>query len=167
MFRFLLTHSYARYYLYGFWRRRGVDGPEPTFGFGYLLDKARNDPIEYEREMATKYGQKGYYGVFTGFLPTLTLLDPGMIKQVFVNKFARFANRRKLNSTDRLWNLNMYEFSVARTIALAPMDCDSINSTANHLIYIHTGSTKTKTFGMGFASSWHPSSSVAASSRCM
>ena len=63
-------------------------------------------PIEVEVNWMRKYGKA--YGVYTGLLPTLTLVDHEMIKQVLVRDFNHFIDRRYLNAYHEIWNLNLF-----------------------------------------------------------
>lgn len=106
---FFLIIVLSFYYVrrrYNYWNERGIDGPKPTFPFGYTLDKARYDPFDLEIKWLKSYGK--LYGVYTGLLPTLIVSDPDLIKQIFVKDFQSFNNRRILNSYHEVWNLNLF-----------------------------------------------------------
>ena len=83
-----------------------MPGPRAVFPFGYTLDKARHDPFDLETKWLGQYGK--VYGVYTGFLPTLIISDPELVKQVFIKDFQYFANRRNLNSFHPVWNSNIF-----------------------------------------------------------
>ena len=83
-----------------------MKGPRPIFPFGYTLAKALYRPDELEKRYSAQYGK--VYGVYTGLLPTLTITDAELIKQVLVKDFHHFVNRRKLNSFDEIWNHNLF-----------------------------------------------------------
>ena len=53
-----------------------------------------------------RYGK--VYGLFTGTLPTLSIADPELIKQVLVKDFHLFVNRRIVNSFHDIWNTNLF-----------------------------------------------------------
>lgn len=94
------------YHRYSFWSRRGVPGPRPIFPLGYQFQKAFSDPIAIELDWTARYGSA--YGVYTGLIPTLTITDPELIKQVLVKDFHLFMDRRILNSSHRIWNQNLF-----------------------------------------------------------
>ena len=85
-----------------------MHGPMPIFPFGYGLKRAISDPVEHELGLEHKYGK--VYGVYTGLLPTLTVNDAELIKNVLVKDFHLFLDRRKLNSYHEIWNL--VQFSI-------------------------------------------------------
>lgn len=91
---------------YSFWSDRKIQGPKPIFPFGYLLNRAINEPPDFEYDLAQKYGR--IYGLYTGTLPTLTVNDADIIKNICIKDFQMFLNRRSLNSYHHLWNGNLF-----------------------------------------------------------
>lgn len=53
-----------------------------------------------------EYGKT--YGSYTGFLPTLTIIEAEDIKQVLVKDFHHFVNRRVLNFYNPVFNRNLF-----------------------------------------------------------
>ena len=77
-------------------------GPLAIFPFGYLLNRAINEPMEFELDLARRFGR--IYGIYSGLLPTLTVNDAKYIKAILIKDFPQFMNRRELNSYHDLWN---------------------------------------------------------------
>ncbi|XP_055371663.1 probable cytochrome P450 28d1 [Condylostylus longicornis] len=86
------------FYLYftwnfNYWKKRGVNGPEPKFLVGTFPSSYKGDRnIIYDFEdIYKKYkGKTKYVGVFTGREPQLLLLAPDIIHDVLVTKFRNF-----------------------------------------------------------------------------
>ena len=110
---------------YSYWSEKGIQGPKPIFPFGYSLSRALYSPDKLENDLTQTYGK--VYGVYTGknliwqwlnvklsylklsgLLPTLTISDAELIKQVLVKDFPSFLNRRALNFYDKIWNTNLF-----------------------------------------------------------
>ena len=96
---------------YSYWSDRGVPGPRPIFPFGYMLSRAISQPKDFEIGLFKKYGK--VYGLYTGFLQTLSIVDADLIKKVLVKDFAVLSDRRVLNpyhevSTFAQWTCTLW-----------------------------------------------------------
>ncbi|KAH9391763.1 hypothetical protein TYRP_022611 [Tyrophagus putrescentiae] len=89
-----------------YWLFRGVNGPLPFFPFGNLLSRAFKPPDVYEMHNLKKYGK--VYGSYNGLQPTLTIIEPSLIKQVLVKNFNHFADRRVLNTCNPVFDNNLF-----------------------------------------------------------
>lgn len=83
-------------YVYSYWSRQGVPGPKPTWFLGNIYERIGGTPGELERVYARKYGR--VYGAYEGLSPTLTVSDSEIIRQVMIQDFPTFANRRKMKT---------------------------------------------------------------------
>ncbi|KAI2810612.1 hypothetical protein BLOT_001775 [Blomia tropicalis] len=101
----LVTYWYI-HQKYSYWSKRGINGPTGIFPLGYLLSLAITRPDHRERKWAAKYGR--VYGVYTGLVPTLTIIDSELIKQVLVKDFSTYIDRRQLNAYHEIWNRNLF-----------------------------------------------------------
>lgn len=98
---------------FGYWRKRGINGPEPTIVFGnYPSEITQKRSLTYEHHDVYKWvpennfefeslrrcelsyrqykGKEEAVGVFSIRKPVLEILTPDLSKQVLVSKFKEF-----------------------------------------------------------------------------
>ncbi|KAK1122046.1 hypothetical protein K0M31_009891 [Melipona bicolor] len=85
---------------YGFWKRRGVLGPEPVFGFGNILKGMfGKEPLpEFVSRVYNSYKNEPLIGVFLRTVPVLFVKDPDFIKDILIKDFSKFVDRGFLKS---------------------------------------------------------------------
>ncbi|KAK0420383.1 hypothetical protein QR680_014649 [Steinernema hermaphroditum] len=79
----------------GYWRRRGIDGPEPLPMFGNILNLLNGTefpPVLQIREWSKKYGK--VFGIQEGWRNVLVVSDVDMLQELFVKKFENFHGRK-------------------------------------------------------------------------
>lgn len=85
---------------YGFWKRRGVPGPEPVFGFGNILKGmfGKESLPEFVSRVYNGYKSEPLIGAFLRTVPVLFVKDPDFIKDVLIKDFSKFVDRGFLKS---------------------------------------------------------------------
>ena len=85
---------------YGFWKRRGVAGPEPVFGFGNFLKGTlgKESLPEFLSRVYNGHKNEPLIGVFLRTMPLLFVKDPDFIKNILIRDFPKFMNRGFLKS---------------------------------------------------------------------
>ncbi|XP_041062136.1 cytochrome P450 3A30-like [Carcharodon carcharias] len=77
---------------YGFFKKMGVPGPRPLPFIG-TVHHYRKGMFGFDTECCKKYGKM--WGIFDGHLPILSVMDPDLIKVIFIKEFyTLFTNRR-------------------------------------------------------------------------
>ncbi|GMT18694.1 hypothetical protein PFISCL1PPCAC_9991, partial [Pristionchus fissidentatus] len=99
---YLLLAGYALFWLYrhwedkkNYWKRRGINGPEPEMFFGNA--KALRD-YENPRSLVIRNWTRQYgkvYGIHEGFKKILVVSDLETTNELLVKKFDHFTNRIK------------------------------------------------------------------------
>ena len=88
----LLASVYIYYkYKFNYWRRRGVDGPEPSIPLGNFTLKPTSFPDLF-LEWARKYNK--VYGLYNQTRPVLVLGEPELVTEVLIRNFNKFTDRR-------------------------------------------------------------------------
>ncbi|GCB67764.1 hypothetical protein scyTo_0015154 [Scyliorhinus torazame] len=79
---------------YGLFKRLGVPGPRPLPFIGTFLHY-RKGIFGFDMECYKKYGKM--WGIYDGHQPLLAILDPDLIKTIFIKEFYTvFTNRRNI-----------------------------------------------------------------------
>ena len=80
---------------YDFWKKRGVPGPKPTVPFGNYGDVVfqRRSAPHLLMDLYNEYKSEPFIGYFLGSSPKLLLIDPDLIKSVFIRDFDVFNGR--------------------------------------------------------------------------
>lgn len=95
----LITAAFLFYYYctstFNFWKKRGVNGPNPIPLFGNILSVVfRKISIgEYTEHIYQKFRAEPCIGIYTFRRPVLILSNPEMIKTVLIKDFSKFSNR--------------------------------------------------------------------------
>lgn len=76
-----------------FFKRLGIDGPEPTLGLGNVVELQGKVPSVVLGEWGRLYGQT--YGYMEGGRPVLVSSDPDFLQEVFVKQFSAFHGRKE------------------------------------------------------------------------
>ncbi|KAG8176919.1 hypothetical protein JTE90_018702 [Oedothorax gibbosus] len=74
-----------------FWKKQGVTYIRPVPFLGCLIPFMRKPAHEVERENYTKYGL--IYGSYIGHMPSLSVGDPDLIREILVKEFQTFNSR--------------------------------------------------------------------------
>ena len=106
------------------------------------------------------------YGVFTGLVPTLTITDADLIRQVLIQDFHLFTDRRMLNSSHEIWNQNLFNvgsehwkrirsitsptFTSGKLRGMYPLMCNCVHKLINYLDCVADGVINTKEVITGF-----------------
>lgn len=94
-----------------FWKKRGVNGPEPILFWGNFKD-AFLGKISFNQcfdDAYYNYRDERIVGLYAGHLPLLVLRDPELIKDVLIKDFPKFADR-SLRPTPDMEPLSMHLF---------------------------------------------------------
>ncbi|XP_011253334.1 cytochrome P450 6A1 isoform X1 [Camponotus floridanus] len=88
----------AYYYFtlnFGFWKSRGIRGPQPTPGFGNIKDimLMKKSLPDFLMEIYNDYKDEPMVGIFANRTPTLIVKDPDLIKDILIKDFTNFADR--------------------------------------------------------------------------
>lgn len=95
---------------YKFFKRLGINGPDPVFFFGNVADFARTQRISMSIHNWTKqFGR--IYGYFEGHTPVLVISDPNILNQIFLKYFSKFHSRRQFPLEDRSTTNGIHLFS--------------------------------------------------------
>ncbi|XP_046586869.1 cytochrome P450 6j1 isoform X2 [Neodiprion lecontei] len=86
------------YYLvgnYGFWKERGVPGPEPRLLFGNIKDimLVRDSFGESLKKMCDQFPGAPLVGIYARRTPVLLVRDPELVKDVMIKDFSTFSER--------------------------------------------------------------------------
>ena len=96
----LITLYYYLKTCCGFWKRRGVPGPEPVLGFGNILKGmfGKESLPEFLTRVYNGHKSEPLIGAFLRTIPVLFVKDPGFIKDVLIKDFSKFVDRGFLKS---------------------------------------------------------------------
>ncbi|XP_012368805.1 cytochrome P450 3A5-like [Octodon degus] len=97
----LLLYLYGTY-THGYFKKLGISGPKPLPFVGNLLSYKKGSWM-FDIECHKKYGKM--WGLYEGREPVLLIMDPDMIKTVFVKEFySVFTNRRRIRPSVMMRN---------------------------------------------------------------
>ncbi|XP_072916753.1 cytochrome P450 3A30-like [Hemitrygon akajei] len=89
---FLILLSWYSVAPFGTFKRLGIPGPRPVPFFGTFLHY-RKGFFNFDQECYKKYGK--VWGIFDGRRPLLCIMDPDLIKSIFIKEFyTLFTNRQ-------------------------------------------------------------------------
>ncbi|XP_072124800.1 cytochrome P450 3A30-like isoform X1 [Mobula birostris] len=89
---FLVLLSWYSVSSFGTFKRLGIPGPRPVPFFGTFLHY-RKGFFNFDQECYKKYGK--FWGIFDGRKPLLCIMDPDLIKSIFIKEFyTLFTNRQ-------------------------------------------------------------------------
>lgn len=81
---------------FDYWKKRNVPGPKPKLFVGNF-PSIYNRKISYSDELQEMYnaykGKSPVIGIFRGVEPSVMVIDPKVVKQVFVTNFSHFVNQ--------------------------------------------------------------------------
>ncbi|EFN88978.1 Cytochrome P450 6A1 [Harpegnathos saltator] len=80
---------------FGFWKSRGIHGPQPIPLFGNVKDVmfARKAMCNYLMEICNVYKDEPMIGIFVRRTPVLIVKDPDLIKDILIKDFSNFPER--------------------------------------------------------------------------
>uniref|UniRef100_A0A1I7ZCB1 Cytochrome P450 n=1 Tax=Steinernema glaseri TaxID=37863 RepID=A0A1I7ZCB1_9BILA len=101
----------------GYWKRRGIDGPDPLPFVGNILSllDMNSPPVLKIREWTKKYGK--VYGIQEGWRNVLVVSDVDMLQELFVKKFENFHGRKLFSlgvNPDTEANVHVFDARGAR-----------------------------------------------------
>ncbi|KAK3090229.1 hypothetical protein FSP39_010220 [Pinctada imbricata] len=76
---------------HSFWRRRGLEGPEPTPFLGNLGMIREKGIWGFHTDCRNRFGK--VYGSYMGHVPEINVADPVLVKELLVKRFGSFPNR--------------------------------------------------------------------------
>ncbi|CAF3502533.1 unnamed protein product [Rotaria sp. Silwood1] len=95
---------------YSFFKHLGINGPQPIFLLGNIIDFVRTKRISVcIQNWTNKFGQ--IYGYFEGHTPILVVSNPDILHDIFIKHFSKFHSRRQFPLEDRRTTKGVHLFS--------------------------------------------------------
>lgn len=90
-----ILYIYHKLYIFNFWRKIGVPGPEPSFPTGNITPIVLSkQPIsEYFQDIYERYKDHRFCGIYTFFKPNLVIVDLDLVRDVLAKEFSSFHDR--------------------------------------------------------------------------
>lgn len=91
----IVIYVYYKFFVYNFWRKKGVFYVEPTFPTGNLMPLivAKTSQADFLRDLYERNKQHRLVGIFMFHKPFLMVNDPELIKTVLTKDFMSFHDR--------------------------------------------------------------------------
>jgi len=95
---------------YSFFKKLGINGPQPTFLLGNLADFVRTKRVSISiQNWTSQFGR--IYGYLEGHTPVLVVSDPDLLHNIFIKHFSKFHSRRQFPLEDRRTTKGVHLFS--------------------------------------------------------
>ncbi|CAF3507050.1 unnamed protein product [Rotaria sp. Silwood1] len=95
---------------YSFFKHLGINGPQPIFLLGNIIDFVRTKRISAcIQNWTNQFGQ--IYGYFEGHTPILVVSNPDILHDIFIKHFSKFHSRRQFPLEDRRTTKGVHLFS--------------------------------------------------------
>lgn len=92
---------YYTVYKHGYFRRRGIKGPQPQPYWGNVKTMMAEGLDKFDRRCAEEFGP--IWGFYYGNHPSLIVGDPEIIKEITVKQFSKFYNRAEVVEIPKIW----------------------------------------------------------------
>lgn len=89
------VHLYFKYFLYSYWRKKGVVYADATAPAGILgvVIAGKTSIGELYAELYTKLKSSRYFGTYAFYKPSLVIAEPDLIRHVLTREFNHFHDR--------------------------------------------------------------------------
>ncbi|CAK9797731.1 Probable cytochrome P450 6a20 [Anthophora plagiata] len=88
-------YIYFKFYIFNFWRAKGVLYKEPTFPTGNMMPvlTGRISNAKYFKDLYEQYKRHKFFGIYMLHKPFLVVNDPNLIREILTREFASFHDR--------------------------------------------------------------------------